>query len=406
MSLKRHRRETTPSARPSLAVYLHFPWCKEKCPYCDFVSFARPPAAVDHHRYAAAVEAEIEHRASLFERYRVTTIFFGGGTPSLWAPEALGAVLDAVLRAAPHRAPNLEISVECNPSSLDRERARALRDRGVTRLSVGVQGLDPERLRFLGRWHSPDDALRALDDAVAIMPRVSADVIFGVAADDPERAQRPEEAAAEVARVAATGVSHLSAYALTIEDGTRFGTLDRQGRLPLVGEDVVAESFLAVRETLEGRGFSHYEVSNYARFGHESRHNAAYWRGDDYLGLGCAAFGTLSARDGTARRYRNPLNPRAYYAAAERRDFEPSFEEQLTAETRLRERLMLGLRMREGVDLERAARTLGLDEAWPPHREAEARNLIAEGRLERHGTTVRIPPDHWLYADGIAARLF
>ncbi len=393
-------------ARPPLAVYVHFPWCLKKCPYCDFVSFEKDPPTIEHERYAAAVRQEILFRQATFENYELISVFFGGGTPSLWAPEALGSVLRALLAAAPHRADDVEVTVECNPSSLDREHASALADRGVNRLSVGVQSLDARRLRFLGRWHDPDEALRALEAAVDAVPRVSGDLIYGVAAQDPAHAQRPEEAAADVARVADTGVEHVSAYALTIEEETRFGTLKRQGRLPLLGDDVVAETFLAVRETLEGRGMTHYEVSNYALTGQESRHNAAYWRGHDYLGLGCAAFGTLSDEDGVGLRYRNPLTPRRYFAAAEAGTFAPSFEEPLTPETRLLERLMLGLRMREGVDLHRAARELKLQPLFEADRQRTVHTLIEAGKLELHEGRLRIPPDMWLHADGIVADLF
>jgi oxygen-independent coproporphyrinogen-3 oxidase len=270
---------------------------------------------------------------------------------------------------------------------------------------VGVQGLDHQRLAFLGRWHAPDEALRAVAAALAALPRVSADLIYGVAAHEPAHAQRPEEAAREVATVADMGVGHLSAYALTIEDETKFGTLHRQGRLPLLGDDIVAESFVAVGEALSARGFRRYEVSNFAQPGEESRHNAAYWRGDDYLGLGCAAFGTLSRPDGTARRYRNPLTPRRYYAAVDDGSFAPSYTEELRPETRLQERLMLGMRMIEGVDLARAQRELGV-EVWTPERRARADRLVEAGRLEERDGRLRIPPSAWLYADGIAAELF
>lgn len=392
--------------RPPLAVYVHFPWCLKKCPYCDFVSFEKDPPTIEHERYAAAVRKEIAFRAVTLEKYELISVFFGGGTPSLWAPEALGSVLEALLSAAPHRADEVEVTVECNPSSLNREHASALADRGVNRLSVGVQSLDARRLRFLGRWHDPDEALRALDAAVHAVPRVSGDLIFGVAAQDPAQAQRPEEAAADVARVAETGVEHVSAYALTIEEETRFGTLKRQGRLPMLGDDVVAETFLAVRETLEGRGMTHYEVSNYALEGGESRHNAAYWRGHDYLGLGCAAFGTLSDHEGRGRRYRNPLTPRRYFAAADAGTFAPSFEEPLAPETRLLERLMLGLRMREGVDLRRATRELKLDPLLSDQRQHTVDALIEAGKLERAEGRLRIPHHMWLHADGIIAELF
>src|SRR5262249_51125609 len=197
-------------------------------------------------------------------------------------PAELGRVLRAILEAAPHRADDVEITVECNPTSLDEARARALLAEGVSRLSVGVQGLDAGRLQFLGRLHDPEGGLAAVHAALrAGVPRVSADLIYGVAtgAEPP----CPADAAAEAPRVAATGVSHLSAYSLTIEPGTQFGELFRRGRLPVAPDEAVADAFFAVEEALEAHGFVHYEISNYARPGQEARHNLGYWKGADYL---------------------------------------------------------------------------------------------------------------------------
>ncbi len=293
-----------------IGVYVHFPFCLKKCPYCDFVSFARAREAIDHRGYADAVLAELTRRGSALRGKRLATIFFGGGTPSLWEPAELGRVLRAILAAADAREDDVEITVECNPTSLDEARARAFRDEGVGRLSVGVQGLDAERLAFLGRLHDPDGGLEAVHAAIrAGVPRVSADLIYGVATG-PEPPS-PADSAAEVVRVARTGVTHLSAYSLTIEPGTQFGELARRGRLPIAPDDAVADGFFAVEAALTAEGFVHYEISNYARPGAEARHNLGYWRGVDYLGLGCAAFGTLSTGDGSAVRYAQRHRSRA-----------------------------------------------------------------------------------------------
>jgi oxygen-independent coproporphyrinogen-3 oxidase len=401
--------------REGIGVYVHFPFCLQKCPYCDFVSFAAKPEEVDHEGYADAVLAELDARAAALAGRELATVFFGGGTPSLWSPRALGRVLEGILRAATARAPDVEITAECNPSSLDEDRARALVDVGVNRLSVGVQGLDARRLAHLGRLHDPEGGLAAVEAAIrAGAPRVSADLIYGVAvpeggdasAPPRGRAERPDEARAEALRVAATGVTHVSAYALTIEPATAFGELARKKRLPIADEDLVAETFAAVEEALEGAGFGHYEVSNYARPGDEARHNLGYWRGWDYLGLGCAAFGTLrrGAR-GEALRYRNTTSPRRYVEAARAREPVTESEEALDAETRLRERIMLGLRLAEGLDLEAAAAELGCD-PWPPERRREAERLRAKGLLVLDGGRVRVPRGAWVLADGIAAALF
>lgn len=387
-----------------IGVYVHFPFCLKKCPYCDFVSFARDRASIDHGGYADAVIAELDRRRGALEGKALATVFFGGGTPSLWDPRELGRVLAAIFAAASDRAADVEVTAECNPTSLDEDRARALVDVGVNRLSVGVQGLDADRLAFLGRLHDAPGGLAALEAAVrAGVPRVSADLIYGVAAG--RDADAPETAANEARRVADTGVTHLSAYSLTIEPNTQFGDLARRGKLPIAPEDSVADAFFAVEEALAGRGFEHYEISNYARPGQEARHNLGYWRGDDYLGLGCAAFGTLSARDGSAVRYRNHKDPDKWARAAIGGDPLEAEREELSPETRLRERIMLGLRLQEGLDLDRAAADLGLDPRPPARARAIAR-LVARGKIEVDGARIRVPAKARIFTDGIAGDLF
>jgi len=389
-----------------ISVYVHFPWCLKKCPYCDFVSFAKDRADIDHAGYADAVLAELSLRREALQGRRLRSVFFGGGTPSLWAPSELGRVLRAIREAAGGGDDDVEITVECNPTSLDEERARALLGEGVNRLSVGVQGLDPERLRFLGRLHDADGGLASVEAALRSgMPRVSADLIYGVATGS--AAPSATEAAAEVERVASTGVTHVSAYSLTIEPGTQFGELARKGRLPIAPDDAVAEAFFAIEAALEARGLVHYEISNYARPGDEAQHNLGYWRGTDYLGLGCAAYGTLGDAAGHAVRYRNVPDPVRYAKAALGGGLAAvvESEEPLDPETRLRERIMLGLRLRDGFDLEGAARELGIA-AWTSERRRAAERLIARGDLTLEGGHVRLSPRARVYADGITAALF
>jgi oxygen-independent coproporphyrinogen-3 oxidase len=393
-------------------IYVHFPWCLKKCPYCDFVSFAAKRESIDGDGYASAVIREVELRAETMQGRRIESVFFGGGTPSLWEPEALGRVLRAILRTAEASAP--EVTVECNPTSLDEDRARALVDQGVNRLSIGVQGLDAERLRFLGRLHEPAGGLDAVKAAVrAGVPRVSADLIYGVGGKTSPDGKRPRaedeaptEAADEARQLVELGITHLSAYCLTIEPATQFGELAQRGRLPLASEDGVTDAFFAIERAAESAGLAHYEVSNYARPGDESRHNLGYWRGLDYLGLGCAAYGTLSdPRSSAATRYRNAIEPSTYMAATRGAGPLVVSEEALDPETRLRERIMLGLRLRAGFDLGAAASALGV-EAWPTERRHAAERLVATGRLLVDGGRLRIPHEAWVFADGIAAALF
>ncbi|HLV19908.1 MAG TPA: radical SAM family heme chaperone HemW [Polyangiaceae bacterium] len=390
-----------PRTVPGLGVYVHFPYCLKKCPYCDFLSVAADRAELPHGRYADAVLAELARRAPELGRRRLRSVFFGGGTPSLWHAEDLGRVLRAILDTFDAPA-EVEVTVECNPTSLDRARAAALIDQGVNRLSVGVQSLSEERLRFLGRLHDGPGGQRAVRDALAVPgARVSADLIFGV------HGQSARDARAEVATLADAGVGHLSAYALTIEPGTQFGALARRGRLPLLGDDTVADSFLAVHDELTARGFEHYEISNYAQPGQRSQHNLGYWLGREYLGLGAGAWGTVRTR-GRLCRYRNTPAHERYLSSAERWPDEVLWSEggliasvePIDAETALSERILLGLRLAEGVDLDAAGRELGVD-PWPRERALARDRLLARGLLRADAGRVHIPTEHWLLADGI-----
>jgi putative oxygen-independent coproporphyrinogen III oxidase len=401
---------------PSASVYVHFPWCLAKCPYCDFVSYVPPDVtperrpSIDHGGYADAILRELDARAPRFKGRPIDSVFFGGGTPSLWDAAELGRVLGAI-RERLRVGPTLEVTVECNPTSLGESNARALAAVGVNRLSIGVQSLDAERLRFLGRLHDPDGARGALAAALRSGPRVSGDLIFGLPG------QSPDDARAEATALVDLGLSHVSCYQLTIESGTRFGELARRGRLPLAEDGVVAESFLAIDEALGARGLRHYEISNYARPGEEARHNLAYWRGDEYLGLGCGAVGFVRADTGLPAhgvRWRNAVRPEEYVDATRDIARDTFFEtpsrispaiEALGAVDLLRERIMLGLRLESGFDLDAAARSLGID-AWTPERQRAVHWLEERGRLVRDGARLAIPRAAWLWADDTCARLF
>ena len=383
--------------RAATSVYVHFPWCLRKCPYCDFNSYGTPREDVPHAAYADAVIRELERRAPSVEGHALASVFFGGGTPSLWEPRELGRVLAAIRGTFAQHADDLEVTVECNPTSLDRERAALLREAGVNRLSIGVQSLDAERLRFLGRLHDAPMALTAIEGALLEMERVSADLIFG------NPGQTPAQFEAELARILDTGVRHVSAYALTIEQGTQFGELAKKGRLPLAIEDDVADTFLAAEALSASRGLAHYEVSNYAAPGEESRHNLHYWRGGAYLGLGAGAVGCLPRPDRSARRWRDEALPDRYVAAAGT-DAVETWQESLSPDDRVREAFMLGLRTAEGVDLSRLAAATGIDPL--AGREAVLEKRIAKGELRRDGDRLRVPPAHWLVLDSIVSDLF
>ncbi|HMJ53425.1 MAG TPA: radical SAM family heme chaperone HemW [Polyangiaceae bacterium] len=394
----------SPSA-DALGIYVHFPWCLSKCPYCDFVAFAAPRSSIDGAAYTDAVLAELSARGRGLGGRRVTSLFFGGGTPSLWGAHEVGRVIEAVARSFAPAA--IEVSLECDPSSLDEDVARALVDAGINRLSIGVQALDDERLRFLGRIHTEQEAIDAVHAAVrAGVPRVSTDLMYAVAGQTPVSAARDATALADL------GATHVSAYSLTIESATPFGQLARRGRLPLCDDAVMAESFFAIDEALADAGFAHYEVSNYAKPDNEAQHNLGYWQGRDYLGLGCGAYGTLRGASG-ALRYRNQATPRAYLAAASERGAigddlvrcVTASEEPLDGPALLRERIMLGLRMKQGFDLEAAAVEVGAD-PYPADRRAALAGLEARGRIVRHAGRITVPREAWIWVDDTAATLF
>lgn len=369
-----------------------------KCPYCDFVSYATERETIDHAGYADAIIREAGRR-----RFAgvVESVFFGGGTPSLWDPRELGRVLRALEGGFTFAAPRerVEITVECNPTSLDRDRARALVDVGVNRLSIGTQSLRAEQLKYLGRLHDPAGAEAAVAAAIeAGVPRVSTDLIFGL----PD--QSPDDASAQASALADRGLRHLSCYQLTIEPGTQFGERRKRGLLPMANDDAVAESFLAIDEVLSKRALRHYEISNYASPGEEARHNIAYWRGDEYIGLGCGAYGFVRTGKGRGLRWRNAIVPKDYVE----RSYSSSTtitEEELDAEALLRERIMLGLRMATGLDLGKAATDLGVD-PFTKERTRTIEWLVERGRLVREEDVLRVPKDAWLFTDDTAARLF
>lgn len=400
-----------------VGVYVHFPWCRKKCPYCDFLSIAADPASLPHEQYASAVLTELKARVPADTKVPLRSIFFGGGTPSLWKSGQLGRVLAGILTAFHAKSADVEITVECNPTHFDEPKARSLLDVEVNRISLGIQALDADRLAFLGRWHSAQEGLSAVRAAVRSgMPRVSSDLIYGV------NAQSPQTAANEVKQIAQLGVSHLSAYALTIEPQTAFGALARKGRLPLARDSAVADSFLQVSDTLQSQGFAHYEISNFARDGHVSDHNLGYWRGRDYLGLGCGAFGTIRTANSPAVtglrspapdqqpgrfRYRNLAHPEKYISAALALDVDvpklntiTSSLEPISDSIALTEAIMLGLRIAEGLDPEALSVQTGAS-FWTAGRKCEVTRLLARGQLQRRDHHLCIPREHWLLADGI-----
>jgi oxygen-independent coproporphyrinogen-3 oxidase len=333
-----------------LALYIHWPFCAAKCPYCDFNSHVRDK--VDEARFRAALRRELAHEAGRVGRRRLASIFFGGGTPSLMSPETVAALIGDA-RALFDAAPDIEITLEANPTSVEAARLAAFREAGVNRASLGVQSLEEEALRFLGRRHDAAQAVAALEAARAIFPRLSFDLIYA----------RPGQAEAawraELRRALALAADHLSLYQLTIEPGTQFATLHARGAFALPEGEAAARLYTATAEEAARFGLAAYEVSNYARPGAESRHNLAYWRYGDYLGIGPGAHQRV-LRDGrmlAARRHRGPEE----WAARVERDGHAAVEEvALAPAERAREALLMGLRLAEGVDPARIEARAGL----------------------------------------------
>ncbi|GCE91483.1 coproporphyrinogen III oxidase [Komagataeibacter diospyri] len=338
-----------------LALYVHWPFCLSKCPYCDFNSHVRDE--IPRARFGAALRRELAHEAarmgdSRSERPTIGSIFFGGGTPSLMAPETVaGLIGDA--RALFGLTDNVEITLEANPTSVETGRLRAFRDAGINRISVGIQSLDAEALRFLGREHDAPQAIAALETARSLFDRISFDLIYARPGQD-EAAWRTElEAALSLVS------DHLSLYQLTIEPGTKFESLYRQGRFRLPDGDDAARLYELTAEIAGRHGLLGYEISNYARPGAESRHNLTYWRYGDYLGIGPGAHGRLT-RNGVTCATRRHRAPEPWAERVEHTGTGAHAEERLDNRDRAREMLLMGLRLAEGISTTRFTRRTGM----------------------------------------------
>ena len=328
------------------ALYIHWPFCLRKCPYCDFNSHVR--AEVDHELWQSSLLADMAREAEVAGGEQLDSIFFGGGTPSLMPPALVARLLEQAERLWGF-APGIEITLEANPSSVEAGNFAALAGAGVNRVSLGLQALDNAALRFLGRLHDVSEGLAALEVAQAQFARVSFDLIYA------RPGQTMDEWTDELERALSFGTGHLSLYQLTIEEGTRFATLAREGTLVLPGEDLSADLFALTRQITAGHGLPAYEVSNHARAGEESRHNQTYWRYQDYAGIGPGAHGR---RAGLATvRHKKPEN---WLAAVARAGDGIAEARPLGAREQAAEAMMMGLRLAEGVAVEALAARLGL----------------------------------------------
>ncbi|ARJ66394.1 coproporphyrinogen III oxidase [Magnetospirillum sp. ME-1] len=323
------------TSSPGFGIYIHWPFCLSKCPYCDFNSHAAQ--SMDQGRWRAALLAELDHFAGETEGRTPTSIFFGGGTPSLMDPETAGALVAEVK----HRwacAPDLEVTLEANPTSVEADRFHAFRDAGIDRLSLGIQALDPDSLTFLGRRHSVDEALAALHLAQATFPRVSFDLIYS------RPGQTEAGWRAELARALDLAGEHLSLYQLTVEDGTMFAPAQARGEFVLPDEDEAAAQFEATQELCERAGLPAYEISNHARPGAECRHNLTYWMGGEWLGIGPGAHGRFAGFALAQAR-----SPGTWLAQVEQNGHATETRYPLDPAERLSELVLMGLRLRNGL---------------------------------------------------------
>ncbi len=322
-----------------LALYVHWPFCLSKCPYCDFNSHVRE--RVDQARWRRALLTELDRTADLLPNREVGSIFFGGGTPSLMPPATAAAVLD---RAATRwtLAADVEITLEANPTSTEAGRLRDFRAAGVNRVSLGVQALEDTALRFLGRAHGVEEALRAIALARRLLPRSSFDLIYA------RPGQNPAAWRTELARALDLADGHLSLYQLSVERGTAFFARHRSGEFALPDQDTARALYDTTQELTEGAGFRAYEVSNHARAGQACRHNLACWRYEPYAGIGPGAHGRIDP-DGGRVAVRGHAAPEAWLAAVERTGYGTAESRAIGPEEQAREMLLLGLRLHEGV---------------------------------------------------------
>jgi len=326
-----------------LAIYIHWPFCRSKCPYCDFNSHVRE--GVDAARWTRALLADLDRQAALAPDREVVSIFLGGGTPSLMPPETVAALVTRVKELWPV-APDLEVSLEANPNSAEAERFAGFAAAGVNRLSLGIQSLDPQALRFLGRGHDRAEAIAAIRLARNAFARTSFDLIYA----------RPGQSLAaweaELDEALSLAGEHLSLYQLTIEPGTAFGNRAGRGEALAADEDDAAALFEATQQRLAAAGLPAYEISNHARPGAECRHNLAYWRYEDYLGIGPGAHGRVT-RDGAKLATRQLRTPEAWLAGVEKSGTALDELTPIGREEAIAEMLMMGLRLVEGVARDR-----------------------------------------------------
>jgi oxygen-independent coproporphyrinogen-3 oxidase len=370
-----------------LALYVHWPFCVSKCPYCDFNSHVRE--SIDQDAWREALLADLAHEASLLGGRELTSIFFGGGTPSLMEPSTVASIIEA---AAQHWQPSadIEITLEANPNSVETARFADLAKAGVNRVSLGLQSFDDKALAFLGRAHSAREGFAALATAQKHFRRVSFDLIYALPGDT------EDSWSATLAQALSLGTSHLSLYQLTIEPGTRFASMVARHEMDPLDAETSAALFELTEEMTAAGGMPAYEISNHARKGQESRHNLTYWRYGDYAGIGPGAHGRRLGRRTT--RHRKPEN---FLSALTRNGHGIAEEALLTPVEAADEALVMGLRLAEGIDVDRLSERFGVPLVdWN-----RVERLVSTGHLARDGTRIAATSEGRLLLDSILGEI-
>lgn len=378
--------------REAFGIYVHWPFCLAKCPYCDFNSHVRHQKP-DEARFARAIATELASLKPRTHAREVTSIFFGGGTPSLMQPSTVQSVLDEIARHWTI-AGDVEITLEANPTSVEAERFRGYRAAGVNRVSLGVQALDDVSLKSLGRMHTADEALAAVAVARENFPRISFDLIYA----RPD--QKPEAWRAELTRALTFAPEHLSLYQLTIEHGTAFEALHRAGKLIIPDNDTARELWDVTQSLCDARGMPAYEISNHASEGAESRHNLVYWRYQEYAGVGPGAHGRLGA-EGSRIATATEKHPERWLALVEEKGHGLVSDEALSQLEQADELLIMGLRLAEGIDATRFEKLAGTSFNAERVSFLESEGLIERGKNAR----LRVTPAGFPLLDAIVADL-
>jgi putative oxygen-independent coproporphyrinogen III oxidase len=366
------------SVNEPFGVYVHWPFCRAKCPYCDFNSHVRH-GGIDEARYLAAYLAELSYFAALAPGRSVTSIFFGGGTPSLMRAATVGAIVDAI-GGHWQLEDDAEITLEANPTSVEAGNFAGYRTAGVNRLSLGVQALDDQSLKALGRQHTAREAFDALALAKRHFDRVSFDLIYA------REGQTVKAWQAELTHALDHALDHLSLYQLTIEQGTPFAARHTVGTLRIPNAALARALYQLTQELCDAAGLPAYEVSNHARPGSESRHNLLYWRGHDYAGIGPGAHSRITV-DGVKRAMSSIKSPEGWLAEVEARGYGVDSDEALSAEEIAQEYLLMGLRLSEGIDLGRLAMLNG-----QRLNDDRVSALASDGLLKRDGDRLAVTP--------------